>query len=236
MHLTISQVAALLNLPVSTVQRWIRQGNIPVYRHRGKYLFLEKDLVKWAQAQGIVFASKPQQAAVTEPVQDYSLVSAMKKGGIVEGISGNDTSAVLKALVETAPLAPSIDRKELFLRLLEREDLSTTGIGRGVAIPHPRSPLPDAPPEPSITTCLLDTPIDYSAIDDIPVFVLFLMLSPSPKIHLRLLARLSYALRDKAFIDFLRGSPPADHVFSKVSEIEANIDNTDYSSKSGHGS
>ncbi|MDY6953000.1 MAG: helix-turn-helix domain-containing protein, partial [Thermodesulfobacteriota bacterium] len=151
MHLTINQVATLLNLPVSTVQRWIRQGNIPVYRHQGKYLFLEKELVRWAQAQGITFASKPEKTAVPEAVPDRSLVSAMKKGGVLEGIRGDDTSTVLKALVEMAPLAPSIDREELFLRLLEREDLSTTGIGRGVAIPHPRSPLPDAPAEPSIT-------------------------------------------------------------------------------------
>ena len=236
MHLTINQVATLLNLPVSTVQRWIRQGNIPVYRHEGKYLFLEKDLVKWARAQGIVFASKPQKTAVPEPVEDVSLVSAMKKGGMVEGISGDDTSAVLKALVERAPLAPSIDRKELFLRLLEREDLSTTGIGRGVAIPHPRSPLPDAPAEPSITTCFLDNPMDYNAIDDIPVFILFLMLSPSPKIHLRLLAKLSYALRDKAFIGFLRGTPSKEHILSRVAEIETNIDNAHHFPKLHHGS
>jgi len=236
MHLTINQVATLLNLPVSTVKRWIRQGNIPVYRHEGKYLFLEKELVSWAQAQGITFASKSEKTAGPEMVPDHSLVSAMKRGGVLEGVRGDDTSTVLKALVETAPLAPSIDREELFLRLLEREDLSTTGIGRGVAIPHPRSPLPHAPAEPSITTCFLERPMDYNAIDDIPVFVLFLMLSPSPKIHLRLLARLSYALRDKAFIDFLRGSPPEGPLLSRVAEIETNIDNVRHLSELHHGS
>ncbi|MDY6952356.1 MAG: PTS sugar transporter subunit IIA, partial [Thermodesulfobacteriota bacterium] len=125
---------------------------------------------------------------------------------------------------------------ELFLRLLEREDLSTTGIGRGVAIPHPRSPLPDAPAEPSITTCFLENPMDYNAIDDMPVFVLFLMLSPSPKVHLRLLARLSYALRDKAFIDFLKATPPEGHILSRVAEIETNIDNAHHFPKLHHGS
>lgn len=224
MHLTISQVSELLNLPVSTVERWIRQGNIPVYRHEGKYLFLRKDLKRWAQSQGIVFASKPEKAAVKKPAQDYSLVAAMKTGGVVQGITGSDTSAVLEAVVEAAPLAPSIDRHELFVRLIEREDLSTTGIGRGVAIPHPRSPVRKAPMEPSITTCFLDEPIDYDAIDDIPVSVLFLMLSPDSKIHLRLLSRLSYLLRDDAFIEFLRGTPSEDNLLSRVEEMETKID------------
>jgi PTS system nitrogen regulatory IIA component len=112
----------------------------------------------------------------------------------------------------------------LFVRILEREDLSTTGIGRGVGIPHPRSPVHKAPREPSITTCFLDEPIDYDAIDDIPVFVLFLMLSSNAKIHLRLLSRLSYLLRDDAFIAFLRGTPSEDNLLSRVEEIETKID------------
>ena len=234
MHLTISQVSKLLNLPVSTVQRWIRQGNIPVYRHEGKYVFLEKDLVRWAQSQGIVLASKPRKASAEKPPQEHTLVEAIKNGGVVGGIRGNDASAVLKALVEVAPLAPSIDRNELFVRLLEREDLSTTGIGRGVAIPHPRSPIPKAPRSPSITTCFLDEPIDYDAMDDIPVFVLLLMISPCPKVHLRLLSRLSYVLRDHAFIHFLRGTPSEDDVLSRVDEIETKMDQAHHSSKSGH--
>jgi PTS system nitrogen regulatory IIA component len=230
MHLTISQVSKLLNLPVSTVQRWIRQGNIPVYRHEGKYLFLEKDLVKWAQSQGIVITSKSQKAPARKPVQECSLVQAMRRGGIVRGVSGDDASGVLKAVVGVAPLAPSIDRNELFVRLIEREDLSTTGIGRGVAIPHPRSPVPNVPSEPSITTCFLDQPTDYGAIDHIPVFVLFLMLSPSPKIHLRLLARLSYLLRENSFIEFLRGTPSAEDVILRVEEIETKMDQAHRSS------
>ena len=234
MHLTISQVSQLLNLPTSTVQRWIRQGNIPVYRHKGKCVFLEKDLVKWAQSQGIVLASKSQKASAKKTAQEHTLVLAMKKGGVVRGIRGDDASAVLKAVVEAAPLARSIDRHELFIRLLEREDLSTTGIGRGVAIPHPRSPLPKAPKEPTITTCFLDVPIDYDAIDDIPVFVLFLMLSPAPKIHLRLLARLSYLLRDNSFIRFLKGAPSADDFLSRVEEIETKMDKAQGSSRSSH--
>ena len=224
MHLTIQEVSKLLNLPVSTLKRWIRQGNIPVYRHAGKYVFLKKDLRKWAKSRGIVFVSKSKRVVVKSETQSYSLLSAMKKGGILNGIRGDDASGALQAVVEAAPLDPSIDRNELFARLIEREELATTGIGHGVAIPHPRAQLENGPQYPSITTCFLKVPIDYDAIDALPVFVLFLILSPSPKIHLRLLAKLSHLLRDSAFVHFLRGVPSPEDLLSRVGEIESRID------------
>ncbi|MBW1741298.1 MAG: PTS sugar transporter subunit IIA [Deltaproteobacteria bacterium] len=211
-------------MPVSTLQRWIRQGKIPVYKSKGGYVFLEKDLKRWAESHHIVFASESSQPVRRNSAQTCSLLLAMKKGGVLHGVGGNDVSRVLKAVVKAAPLDPSIDRNELFVRLIEREELSTTGIGNGVAIPHPRSPLENAPLEPCITTCFLNTPVNYGAIDAIPVFVLFLMLSPSPKIHLRLLAKLSHLLRNSSFVDFLRGKPSASDLFAMVDEMETGID------------
>jgi PTS system nitrogen regulatory IIA component len=224
MHFKIQEVSKLLNLPVSTVQRWIRQGKIPVYSFRGEYVFLEKELRKWAKSRGIVVAETSNKVAVKDPGQKSSLASAMERGGVVHEIGGNDVSSVLKAVVQTAPLDASIDRDELFVRLIEREELSTTGIGRGIAIPHPRAPMQNAPAEASITTCFVETPIDYDAIDRLPVFVLFLMLSPSPKVHLRLLAQLSHLLRDRSFVDFLRERPSANSLFSKVDEMANDLD------------
>jgi len=223
MQLTIHEVSKLLNLPVGTLERWIRQGKIPVYSFEGEYLFLEKDLKKWARSHNIVFASESNDCTSEGQSQKCSLALSIKKGGVLHGIEGDDVSSVLKALVEAAPLDPSIDRSELFARLIEREEMSSTGIGRGVAIPHPRTPLKGTPPTPSITTCFLKKPIDYGAIDGLPVFVLFLMISPSPKVHLNLIAKLSYLLRERTFIDFLRARPSASELCSRISELEARM-------------
>lgn len=231
MHFKIEEVSRLLNLPVSTVQRWIRQGKIPVYSFRGEYVFLEKDLRKWAKSRGIVVAARPNEEVVKKPRQKSSLGSAMERGGVTHGIGGDDVSSVLKAAVEAAPIDPSIDRNELFARLIEREELSTTGIGGGVAIPHPRTPIQNVHAEASITTCFLETPVDYDAIDGLPVFVLFLMLSPSPKVHLTLLAKISHLLRDRSFVDFLKGRPSTGALLLKVEEMASKTDATSGPSK-----
>jgi PTS system nitrogen regulatory IIA component len=236
MHLTIHEVSKLLNLPVSTLKRWIRQGNIPVYRHAGKYVFLKKDLRKWARSHGIVLASESKQTVDRNEPESYSLLRAMKKGGMLDGVRGDDPSSVLKAVVESAPLDPSVDRHELFARLIEREELASTGIGHGVAIPHPRSPLSNGAQEPSITTSFLEVPIDYDAIDALPVFVLFLILSPSPQIHLRLLAKLSHLLRDSSFVDFLKGVPSRRELLSWVKKIESGTDTAPHTSNVNNAS
>jgi len=51
-----------------------------------------------------------------------------------------------------------------------------------------------------ITTCFLKNEIDFNAVDKKPVFVLFLMLCSTTKLHLKLLSKLSLCLREKAFI------------------------------------
>jgi len=145
---------------------------------------------------------------------------------VLHGVEGHDVSSVLNALVEAAPLDPSIDRSELFARLIEREEMSSTRIGRGVAIPHPRTPLEGSPPDPSITTGFLKRPVDYGAIDGRPVFVLFHMISPSSKVHLNHIARLSYLLRERPFMDFLRTRPSSNELCSRVSEMEARMGTT----------
>ena len=234
MHFKIEEVATLLNLPASTVQRWIRQGKIPVYSFRGEYVFLEKDLRKWAKSRGIVVAARSNEEIVKDHRHKSSLGSAMERGGVIQGVGGNDISSVLKAVVEAAPIDPSIDRNELFARLIEREELSTTGIGGGVAIPHPRTPILNGEADASITTCFVEAPIDFDAIDGLPVFVMFLMLSPSPKVHLKLLAELSHLLRNKSFADFLGNRPSANSLLAKVEEMATDLDATSLSPKSAN--
>ena len=113
-------------------------------------------------------------------------------------------------------------------QLLEREHLTSTGIGKGVAIPHPHDPLAEVTEKPLITTCFLEKPIDFNAIDDQPVFVLFILISPTIKIHLHLLSRLSFCVRDNAFVEFLKRSPDSDTFFLKITEFEKQLDKADH--------
>jgi PTS system nitrogen regulatory IIA component len=226
MKLSMEMIAGALDLPVSTLDRWIRQGRIPVQRSGADVLFSPVALEKWAVTHKLSFTLNDDQAKVitNAPSAHDSLVSAMERGDVYHQLAGNDPEGVLRAVVDRIAFLSSNSRQELFQKLIAREQLASTGIGNGIAIPHPREPLTLPLDAPVITTCFLETPIDYDAIDDQPVFVLFLLINPTVKMHLHMLSRLSYCIRDRDFVDFLATNPKATDLYSRVAEFEKQLD------------
>jgi PTS system nitrogen regulatory IIA component len=225
MKLSMKTVAGALDLPVSTLERWIRQGRIPVQRSGAEVVFSPAALEKWATTHNLSFTLSDNQANVIAlPAPIDSLVSAMQRGNVHHRLGGGDPDEVLQTAVDRIAFLSTDSRKELFGKLIERERLASTGIGNGIAIPHPREPLSHPPAEPFITTCFLEQPIKFNAIDDHPVFVLFLLISPTVKLHLHMLSRLSYCIRDRSFVDFLTTHPDAEALFSRIAAFENQLD------------
>jgi PTS system nitrogen regulatory IIA component len=227
MKLTIYEVAQCLHLPLSTVKRWIRQGRIPIQRSGNDYIFNESALEKWAESYNLIFSPPNTIETQLQEARPENLLPAMKRGSVFHDLKGDNVAEVLETAVENLPALYNSSKEELYKRLLERENLTSTGIGKGVAIPHPHDPMSDILENPLISTCFLEKPIDFGAVDDKPVFVMFILLSQSIKIHLHLLSRLSFCVRDNSFVEFLKTSPDSDAFFSKVAEFEKQLDKAD---------
>ena len=224
MKLPMKTVAGGLNLPVSTIDRWIRQGRIPIQRSGIDVVFSHAALEKWAATHNLPFSLNGSQANDLPPEALESLVAAMQRGKVCHRVAGTDAVAVLRSAVDCIDFLSKDIRDELFEKLIEREGLASTGIGNGIAIPHPRDPLSRPPEAPIIATCFLEKPIDFNAIDDQPVSVFFLLISPTVRHHLHLLSRLSFCIRDKAFVAFLRAHPDGAALFSRIAEFEKQLD------------
>jgi PTS system nitrogen regulatory IIA component len=224
MKLSMKTVAGGLNLPVSTIDRWIRQGRIPIQRSGTDVVFSHAALEKWAATHNLPFSLIGSQADDLPPEALDSVASAMQRGKVCHRIAGKDAAGALRAAVACIDFLSEDSRKELFEKLIEREQLASTGIGSGIALPHPRDPLSQPPEMPVITTCFLEKPVNFNAIDDQPVSVFFLLISPTVKHHLHLLSRLSYCIRDRAFVAFLNQHPDAADLYSRVAEFEKQLD------------
>ena len=224
MKLPMKTVAGALDLPVSKLERWIRQGRIPIQRNGADVDFSKAALEKWAATHKLPFSLSGDQADDHLPETLDSLVSAMQRGKGCHRVAGADATTALRSAVDCIDFLGQDVRDELFEKLIERERLASTGIGNGIAIPHPRDPLSRPPKSPVITTCFLEKPINFNAIDDQPVSVFFLLISPTVKHHLHLLSRLSYCIRDRAFVAFLKAHPDAVDLFSRVAEFEKQLD------------
>jgi PTS system nitrogen regulatory IIA component len=79
-------------------------------------------------------------------------------------------------------------------------------------------------PQPFITLTFLEKPIPYGAADQQPVHTLFALVSPTMRVHLALLARLSCALRDEEFRAAVRRQAPRDEILSHARRVEASLE------------
>ena len=190
-------------------------------------MFSEAILSKWATAHNLTFSLPKKGPEKQQDPELENLSSAIKRGGVFYDIQGDDVASMLKAAVENINVLNNHSKENLYQKLLERENLTSTGIGKGVAIPHPHSPLSDADYRPFITTCFLERPIEFAALDNKLVFVMFILLCPSVKSHLHLLSRLAFCIRDDSFVDFLKTSPSSDKLLLKIADFEEQLDRTD---------
>lgn len=220
MPMDLDAAAVALNTSKEMLLRWARQGVIPAVEKDGLYEFDQRAIEQWAKRRRMTvnLENEPNPASATE--HQSSIGDAMRRGGVYFGIPGEDVEGVLQRSVAAISLPESIDKDELLTRLLERECLASTGIGHGVAIPHPRQPLDGIPEGGIISACFLQGAIDYRAVDSVPVSVLFIILSPGTKRHLEMLARLTFCLHDAEFMPSLKACKTAEDFLRLVQQVE----------------
>lgn len=130
------------------------------------------------------------------------------KESVVCNLAATNKKALLQDLSERAGVAFGLGTHAILDVLWEREKLGTTGVGHGIAIPHGKIP--------GLTQVCgffarLDNAIDFEAIDDKPVDLVFMLLAPveSGADHLRALAQVSKTLRDPQFCEQCRKAKDA---------------------------
>lgn len=132
---------------------------------------------------------------------------------VVAALVVRNKKVLFQQLAAVAAKSVGVDPKLVVERLADRERLGSTGFGGGVAIPHGKIEGLDRVVG---VFARLAAPIDFNAIDDMPVDLVFLLLSPPDAgvEHLKALARVSRRLRDRGFVAKLRGAASEDALYA----------------------
>ena len=138
------------------------------------------------------------------------------------GSSYKDKDELLKNAVKLMCRSGIINNEKEYLNsVLEREKESTTGVGNGIAIPHGRCKAVD---KAGLAAIVLNKPVEYEALDNKPVELLFLIAAPEDKgnVHLEILSKLAMMLMDQEFTFRLKNSRTAEEFIRVIDEAEEN--------------
>jgi PTS system fructose-specific IIA component/PTS system nitrogen regulatory IIA component len=148
----------------------------------------------------------------------------VKTESIKAEISAADKESVIRelvaCLVESGELQDA-QQDSIVDAILKREELGSTGIGRGIAVPHTKHPSVD---KLIGTVGVSSTGVDFRSLDGEPVNLFFMLISPPdrPGDHLRALENISKQLRDDTFCRFLKQSKTAADIQQLLEEADNN--------------
>ncbi|WP_299391089.1 PTS IIA-like nitrogen regulatory protein PtsN [Pelagibius sp.] len=136
---------------------------------------------------------------------------------VVASLRVTSKKQALQELAKKAAELTGQPERAVFEVLIERERLGTTGVGHGIGIPHGK--LPELERLYGLFA-RLENPIDFDAIDEQPVDLIFVLLAPETAgaDHLKALARVSRLFRDRAICDKLRGTDNADAIYALLTQ------------------
>ncbi len=139
---------------------------------------------------------------------------------VLADIAVTSKKALLNQLAGAAAQAHGLDAKLIASALADRERIGSTGFGGGIAIPHAK---PAGLTHVVGVFARLASPIDFQAIDELPVDLVFMMLSPpdAGADHLKALAAVSRRLRELGFVAKLRGAGSPDALYALWTGDEA---------------
>ena len=138
---------------------------------------------------------------------------------ILPNLKASNKKQALQEMARKASEVTGQHERAIFDVLLERERLGTTGVGHGIAIPHGKLSSLDRVHG---VFARLERPIDFDAIDEQPVDLIFLLLAPEQAgaDHLKALARVSRLLRDQSMCEKLRGAQSGDAMYALLTQHE----------------
>jgi len=218
MELKIKDIVDLLQVSEKTVYRWIKDKKIPCYRINHQYRFNRAEINEWILSTKIELSSSL--INLSNPERRDSLAQLLEKGGIVSNVAGENVREALQNALQRINTPQNVSKEEILSSLLSREEMMPTAIGKGIAIPHPRNPIITDLKNASVSICCLEKPIDFGSLDNEPVHTLFILLTATPKMHLEVLAKISYLCQEESFLHLLKEQPQKEIILEYVRKRE----------------
>ncbi|MBN2121338.1 MAG: PTS sugar transporter subunit IIA [Candidatus Omnitrophica bacterium] len=210
--LTTQELSKYLKLNEKTVIKMAQSGELPGFKVGNQWRFYLSTIDEYLQDK-IVRSSKYDLTSVLQTKEDILPLSRLVSKDCVNlYIDSDSKDKVLYQLAETAHKAGiATSQENLLIHLKQREQMLSTGVGNGIAIPHPRNPSDSLFTKAAVIIARTRKGINFDSFDGRNVFLFFMPCSPDVVIHLKLLSKIAKLLEKKdIFKDFMNAETAED--------------------------
>ncbi len=227
-RMTIEELARQLGRDVRIVEKLASKGKIPGRKVNSRWEFQSTEIREWIEnnysnySEGELAALEKSQQS--EHLDESCPVSTLLTPETIEiPLQARTKRSVMERLVEVAGRTWHVWSPEIVLKAtLDREDLMSTAFDEGVAIPHPRSPLPNELGESVMALGITSRGIPFGGGREL-TDVFFLVLCRDARTHLQILARLGRLIRTPDFLAHLREAESPEEAWDFISQTEQSL-------------
>lgn len=226
----LSSLADFLHLDPAVVGRLVERGKLPGRKVSGTWRFSRGEIHHWLE-QRIGVSDAPEleriggaleRQVMAHEARLLTLAELLAPAAIEVPLTARTRNSVITSMIELAERTGWLwDPVAMTEAVRNREEMHSTALDNGVALLHPRRPMPMIIAQPFLALAVNDRGIPFASSGGVLTDVFFLILSTTDRGHLHTLARLSRLLSDSGFIDDLRACPDPHAAHELVAKREA---------------
>lgn len=225
---SLDELARQLGRDRREIDRLANRGRIPGRKLGGEWQFHATEITHWLEQEMRAYTDRELQQVEESQVSGDSagvtICSLLHPETVQIPLEARTKRSVLESLVEVAGRTWQVwTPAEVLSAVQAREEVLSTGYANGVAIPHPRNPLPDALGESIVAFGKTLSGIPFGAPNRALCDLYFLVLCRDARTHLKVLARLGRLLQVSGFVEGLRAAEDSAAAYELIGEFERSL-------------
>jgi excisionase family DNA binding protein len=222
--LTVAEVSAYLDISQKSVLRMIKSGDLPAVKVASQWRFVKESIDAWIISKMDAGRQSGLSVLMEDTAADVPLSRLFNENLIFLRGELESRDDILRFVSECLYERGLIEDSSLYYsRLIDRENLVSTGVGHGIALPHLRNPDENKSCAPVICFYRSEMGINWNSHDKKDVDLVFLIHSGSDIVHLRMLAKLNKFLNKADSLKILKNCKSSEEVISYLIDYDSSL-------------
>lgn len=229
-NMSLEDFARHVGMALPEVEKLAARGKLPGEKVGGRWRFNRARVTEWLQQEmpslserRLMEVERAMSSHDPDAPRIHILTGLMSVDGIDMNLRAGSRSSVLRELAELAERTDLLYDKDGLLEAIERrEEMMSTALPNGVAIPHPRQPMPYVSADPLVCLGRVPGGVPFGSPDGVLTYLFFLVCSHEDRAHLQVLARLVRML-DKETVAVLRRTESAEDALALLIRREEEV-------------